>query len=88
MIKNIKRPNPNGPIKSNNRFWTALWSFENRKNKETKMGNCKCQQPGKLKDRPENCTPVQIKECHGDVEKHECECGCGGHGKETDKEEK
>ncbi len=52
------------------------------------MGNCKCQQPGKLKDRPENCTPVQIKECHGDVEKHECECGCGGHGKETDKEEK
>jgi hypothetical protein len=28
--------------------------------------------PEKLKDRPENCTPEQIKECHGDDKKHPC----------------
>jgi ArsR family transcriptional regulator len=33
--------------------------------------NC-CQQPDKLKDKPENCTPEQIRECHGDTEGHLC----------------
>jgi ArsR family transcriptional regulator, arsenate/arsenite/antimonite-responsive transcriptional repressor len=33
--------------------------------------NC-CQQPGKLMDKPENCTPEQIKECHGDTKEHPC----------------
>ena len=33
---------------------------------------CGCQQPGKLKDTPENCSPEQIRECHGDAEKHPC----------------
>jgi len=23
-------------------------------------------------DRPENCTPEQIKECHGDTKEHPC----------------
>jgi ArsR family transcriptional regulator len=32
-----------------------------------------CEQPQKLKDKPEACTPEQIKECHGDVKKHPCE---------------
>lgn len=32
-----------------------------------------CQYPEKLKGKPEECTPEQIKECHGDVEKHPCE---------------
>ncbi len=33
--------------------------------------NC-CQQPDKLKDKPENCSPQQILECHGDVKEHPC----------------
>jgi len=38
----------------------------------TKMCDCKCQYPEKLKGKPEECTPDQIKECHGDKE-HPCE---------------
>jgi ArsR family transcriptional regulator, arsenate/arsenite/antimonite-responsive transcriptional repressor len=38
-----------------------------------KMCDCKCQYPEKLKGKPEECTPVQIKECHGDTEEHPCE---------------
>lgn len=34
-----------------------------------------CEQPDKLKMKPEECTPQQKKECHGDVEEHPCECG-------------
>jgi len=33
--------------------------------------NC-CQQPEKLKDRPQDCTPEQIRECHGDTGDHPC----------------
>jgi hypothetical protein len=40
---------------------------------EEKMCDCKCQQPEKLKGKPEECTLEQIKECHGDAE-HPC-CG-------------
>jgi DNA-binding transcriptional ArsR family regulator len=41
-------------------------------NKEgAKMCDCKCQYPEKLKGKPEECTPEQIKECHGDKE-HPC----------------
>ncbi len=32
-----------------------------------------CQKPEKLKGKPGDCTPEQIKECHGGVEKHPCE---------------
>jgi ArsR family transcriptional regulator len=31
-----------------------------------------CQQPDKLKGTPQECTPEQIKECHGDTEEHPC----------------
>ena len=31
-----------------------------------------CMFPEKLKDKPENCTPDQIKECHGDDNQHPC----------------
>jgi DNA-binding transcriptional ArsR family regulator len=41
---------------------------------ETKMCDCKCQQPEKLKGKPEECTLEQIKECHGETE-HPCDCG-------------
>jgi hypothetical protein len=33
----------------------------------------KCEHPEKLKGRPGECTPEQIRECHGDVEGHPCE---------------
>lgn len=38
------------------------------------MCNCQCQKPEKLKDKPENCTPVQIEECHGKEGEHPCIC--------------
>lgn len=31
-----------------------------------------CEHPEKLKDKPEECTPEQIKECHGEVREHPC----------------
>ena len=33
--------------------------------------NC-CQQPEKLMGKPENCTPEQLKQCHGDTDVHPC----------------
>ena len=43
--------------------------------KEVKTMCCEpcCEQPEKLKGKPQECTPAQIKECHGDVKKHPCE---------------
>ncbi len=32
-----------------------------------------CRQPEKLKGKPEECTPEQIKECHGEVKEHPCQ---------------
>jgi len=32
-----------------------------------------CTYPEKLKGKPEQCSPEQIKECHGDVKSHPCE---------------
>jgi hypothetical protein len=32
----------------------------------------KCEKPENLKTKPAECTPEQIKECHGDVEQHPC----------------
>ncbi len=31
-----------------------------------------CQFPDKLKGKPIDCTPKQIKECHGSIGKHPC----------------
>lgn len=31
-----------------------------------------CKKPEKLKGKPEDCSPRQIKECHGDAKKHPC----------------
>ena len=38
-----------------------------------KMCNCQCEHPEKIHGSPEECTPEQIKECHGDAENHPCE---------------
>ena len=35
----------------------------------------KCENPEKLKGKPSECTPEQIRECHGDVAQHPCEEG-------------
>jgi len=39
------------------------------------LAMCKdcCEQPAKLKMKPQQCTPEQIKECHGDEKEHPCE---------------
>ena len=31
-----------------------------------------CKHPEKLERKPEECTPEQIKECHGEVAEHPC----------------
>lgn len=36
---------------------------------ESKKG---CEHPEKLKGKPEECTPEQIKECHGETREHPC----------------
>jgi DNA-binding transcriptional ArsR family regulator len=33
--------------------------------------NC-CQQPTRLKDKPQNCSPEQIAECHPEAKAHPC----------------
>ena len=53
-----------------------------------------CQQPEKGKGDPRECSPEQIKECHGEVEGHPCApdepkgdqkgcCGSSGAGCDT-----
>jgi len=34
--------------------------------------NKECEHPEKLKGKPEECSPEQIKECHAEVAKHPC----------------
>jgi len=36
------------------------------------MCQCCCERPQKLKGKPDECTPSQIKECHGEVKIHPC----------------
>jgi ArsR family transcriptional regulator len=38
------------------------------------MCTCKteCQKPEELKGKPEECSPEQIKKCHGEVSEHPC----------------
>jgi hypothetical protein len=38
-----------------------------------KKNESKCKKPEKLKGKPSECSPEQIKECHGDTKKHPCE---------------
>ena len=40
-----------------------------------KNNSCICTNPEKLKDKPENCTPEQIAECHPEDQKHPCHPG-------------
>ncbi len=37
------------------------------------MCDCRgCRHPEKLKGKPEECSPEQIRECHGEVKEHPC----------------
>jgi len=40
--------------------------------KDTAMCNDCCREPDQLKGKPEECSPAQIKKCHGDVKDHPC----------------
>jgi hypothetical protein len=31
-----------------------------------------CRKPENLKDKPRECTPEQIRKCHGDAKDHPC----------------
>ena len=31
-----------------------------------------CRRPDDLKGKPTECTPEQVRKCHGDIEKHPC----------------
>ena len=31
-----------------------------------------CKKPDELEGKPEDCTPEQIKKCHGDAKDHPC----------------
>ena len=62
----------------NNHYQTICWQVnetpENpHKPEEVIMCENCCQQPDKLKDKPENCTAEQIRECHGESDQHPCE---------------
>mgnify|MGYP001071916261 CR=1 FL=1 len=34
---------------------------------------CGCTRPENLKGRPQDCSPEQIRKCHGEGEEHPCE---------------
>ncbi len=36
------------------------------------MDKEKCQKPENLKGKPGECSPEQIKKCHGEVKNHPC----------------
>lgn len=52
---------------------------------ESKTG---CEHPEKLKGKPEECGPEQIRECHGEVTEHLCvedkQANLGGRPKRND----
>ncbi len=41
--------------------------------KSQSQSQSQCQKPEKLKGKPSECTPEQIKECHGEAAGHPCE---------------
>jgi len=33
----------------------------------------RCDYPERLKGKPEECTPEEVRECHGEVKEHPCD---------------
>jgi len=44
----------------------------NKQKEEIKMCASKCQRPERLKGKPEECSPEQIKKCHGSKKEYPC----------------
>jgi hypothetical protein len=36
------------------------------------MCKCKCEHPERLRGNPGDCSPEQVKECHGETPDHPC----------------
>jgi len=52
------------------RLYAGTKGYEGKEVKA--MCQCCCERPEKLKGKPEECTPEQIRDCHGDVKSHPC----------------
>ena len=50
-------------------------NLNHNQEKEASMCNDCCQKPGQLTGKPEECSPEQIKKCHGEVKDHPCAKG-------------
>jgi hypothetical protein len=48
---------------------------------------CGCQNPVELKGRPEDCTPDQIRKCHGDDVQHLCTCPTDSTARKADRDD-
>ena len=60
-----------------NHYQTICWRINEMpvnkpESEEVNMCENCCQKPDKLKDKPENCTLEQIRECHVDTKDHPC----------------
>jgi len=53
------------------RIASQITSFSERR--EIDMCKDCCEHPEKLEGKPENCSPEQVKECHGETLVHPCE---------------
>lgn len=50
--------------------------------------NC-CQKPEQLKGKPQDCSPEQIRECHGNMQEHPClKEECSDHNNKGEQESK
>lgn len=66
---------PRNDVVSNNAFICFRKKESETDTERRALQMCKncCEQPEKLKTKPEECTPEQIKECHGEGKEHSCE---------------
>jgi len=53
--------------------WVCVRKIEEKERRGKDMCETCCMHPEKLKGKPEDCSPEQIKECHGDEKEHPCE---------------
>jgi ArsR family transcriptional regulator, arsenate/arsenite/antimonite-responsive transcriptional repressor len=69
LLEMVEHPPPRGLI-----CIKTMPEEKTRRKKEVMNMCCNdcCQQPEKLKGTPQECTPEQIRECHGDSETHPC----------------
>ncbi len=73
LIAELKRMTQKIPI-TGGPCRTIQVSMKGEYGKEVKkMCESCCQFPEKLKEKPQECTPEQIKACHGETERHPCE---------------